>query len=917
MLNKIQQKHLKVICIFFLTFTLVFSMFKTVYADNVDVLNAPETVSVQTLENELKTATNETNTDRVKYVDVKGNPIENAPTTIPFGTISDHKDLKITGKNYEFKSAKVNDKDCVYIGKYENTIYYSTDGNIAIKLKDDQKLIMTYQEYYNITVKEDIPEGGVAGTITTKEGTLDTSKTVRVNAGDDLNITVTPAVVNKIRYKISSVESQNNSTINRSSGDEYGAAYTIQFQKDDVIKIAYSSEGVYRVTINKTANDGTEYLNEEHSKDALNFTFTEKDLDADGAIRIPVIHTKRGYRLINMAINGTTLAETTDNHREIPTEKGNGHGITMDANCGNTSYLVTVVMEDSYTSNLNGEKNCSYAYSIKVKPRRGSWQDINLNLVPYAIGEQVLTAKLYTDGHRSGGGLDVVMWNPDTKTLDPIRDSDTVNMDSVGGHISDTLNKRQVRMFFAKSKNGYSSPIPGFKSLGTETVSGSMAQAYKGEVSDLSATTMGETGTFAIYDDIWQDAKQAALSAGYTAYVVFGGEKTLREWEMYVVSFTTYAINYYVHYKSGLEDDLDVSNIPDNQELYNKIPMHSYGNNPSTAKGGRKIGVSFTVGEGNEEPTCSGYEFLGWKLQKKDGTLSNETYQNKDVFTVSLDNIEFADNMNLPFCSRNNEKGYQFVAQWKKIGSRNVIVNHYLKTPDGNEKLKKTTEGSITFAEDNETVTAISIPENDGTFPGYVFDKDDTRNELEKEVTNDDSTETIKLNLYYKPTTLTIKKSVEGYILDENKSYNFIIKATPPSNDSGKSLDSADIYIGQDKKITFTNNQATFALKKDESINLNCLPIKWTYTITESDPGSNFKVYYKLNDSSKSEGKTVDCIMDNTGKMTVEFINTSTIAPPETGISSNEKEYLAMMIVGLVLCFVMLFYLKNVKRKKM
>ena len=38
-----------------------------------------------------------------------------------------------------------------------------------------------------------------------------------------------------------------------------------------------------------------------------------------------------------MAINGTTLAETTDNHREIPTEEGIGHGITMDANCGNTS----------------------------------------------------------------------------------------------------------------------------------------------------------------------------------------------------------------------------------------------------------------------------------------------------------------------------------------------------------------------------------------------------------------------------------------------------------------------------------------------------------------------------------------------------------------------------------------------------
>ena len=509
------------------------------------------------------------------------------------------------------------------------------------------------------------------------------------------------------------------------------------------------------------------------------------------------------------------------------------------------------------------------------------------------------------------------MWNPDTKKLDPIQDSDTVNMDSVGSG-AETLHKRQVRIFFAKSKNGYSSPIGAYKAFANEGSTGGKVIAETGKVAQLSATTMGETGTLEIYDKIWQEAKNAAQAAGYTEYVAFAGEKTLNtDWEMYVVSFTTAGIDYYVHYKSGLEDDLAVSNIPDNQELYNNRPMHSYGNNPSTAKGGRKIGVSFTVGEGNEEPICSGYEFLGWKLQKKDGTLSNETYQNKDVFTVSLDNIEFADNMNLPFCSRNNEKGYQFVAQWKKIGSRNVIVNHYLKTPDGNEKLKKTTEGSITFAEDNETVTAISIPENDGTFPGYVFDKDDTRNELEKEVTNDDSTETIELNLYYKPTTLTIKKSVEGYILDENKSYNFIIKATPPSNDSGKSLDSADIYIGQDKKITFTNNQATFALKKDESINLNCLPIKWTYTITESDPGSNFKGYYKLNDSSKSEGKTVDCIMDNTGKMTVEFINTSTIAPPETGISSNEKEYLAMMIVGLVLCFVMLFYLKNVKRKKM
>ena len=923
MLNKIQQKHLKVICIFFLTFTLVFSMFKTVYADNVDVLNTPETVSVQTLENELKTATNETNTDRVEYVDVKGNPIENAPSKIDFGYIDEHKELSISGKNYEFISAQVKGKNCVYIGKYENTIYYSTDGKIGIKLEDEQNLIMKYQEYYNITVKEIIPEGGVAGTITTKEGTLDTSKTVRVNAGDDLNITVTPAVVNKIRYKISSVESQNNSTINRSSGDEYGAAYTIQFQKDDVITIAYSSEGVYRVTINKTANDGTEYLNEEHSKDALNFTFTEKDLDADGAISIPVIHTKRGYRLINMAINGTTLAETTDNHREIPTEEGIGHGITMDANCGNTSYLVTVVMNDSFTTHFGGEKDCSYEYSIKIKLRRGNWQDINLNLVPYKTGQQVLTVKLYTgSGHRSGDGLDVAMWNPDTKKLDPIHDSDTVNMDSVGS-LAETLHKRQVRIFFAKSKNGYSSPSGASKAFANEGSTGGKVIAETGKVYQLSATTMGETGTLAIYDQIWQEAKNAAQAAGYTEYVAFAGEKTLnKDWEMYVVSFTTAGIDYYVHYKSGLEDDLAVSNIPDNQELYHKIPMHSYGDNPSTAANeGRSIGVSFTVGEGNEVPTCSGYEFLGWKLQKKDGTLSSETYQNNDVFTVSEDNVEYADNTNLPFCSRNDEDGYQFVAQWKKISTRSVVVKHYLKVPDGTEVLKKTTPGTISFAENNETVTALATPEPAGTFSGYVFDKSDIRNNLEKAVTNDKSTDTIELKLYYKPTVLTVRKTVTGYNMEPNRSYEFTIKAVPPSGTdaSTATITAGQIFIkkGTDavKNLTFTNNQATFTLAKDESVDISCLPTGWTYTVTETNPGNIYKTSYKLNGSDATDGRVAEIITSTTGNDEVTFTNASTVAPPETGRTFYDSEWILLLIVILVISAGGMTFLRKMKKR--
>ena len=869
-------------------------------------------------------------TDRVEYVDVNGNSIENAPTTIELGTIADHKDLEITGKNYEFKSARVNGKDCVYIGKYNDTVYYSTDGVIAIKLDDGQKLTMTYQEYYNITVNEEIPEGGVAGTITTKAGTVkvNTAETIRVNAGETWKFTVKPGTANKVRYKIGSVKGADTSTIIKQvSGDEYEAYYEANFQKDDTVTIAYDKEGVYRVTINRTASDGTEYLNEEHSKDALNFTFTENELDADGAIEIPVIHTKKGYRLINMAINGTTLAETTDNHREIPTEEGDGHGITMDANCGDTSYLVTVVMEHNFNTLLGGlgnEKDCSYAYSISIKLRKGHWQDINLNLVPYKTGQQVLTVKLYTgSGHRSGDGLDVAMWNPDTKKLDPIHDSDTVNMDSVGS-LAETLHKRQVRIFFAKSKNGYSSPDGAFKVFGNEISTGGRVIAETGEVSQLSATTMGETGTLEIYDEIWQEAKNAAQAAGYTEYVAFAGEKTLNtDWEMYVVSFTTTKIDYYVHYKSGLEDDLAVSNIPDNQELYNKRPMHSYGDNPETvANEGRSIGVSFTVGEGNEVPTCSGYEFLGWKLQKKDGTLSSETYQNNDVFTVSEDNVEYADNTNLPFCSRNDKVGYQFVAQWKKIDTKKVEVKHWLKVPGSTEKLGKTTAGTISFATENESVKAYAKPEANGIFPGYVFDTEDSRNKkLEKEVKNDSSSGTITINLYYKPTVLTVSKTVTGYNMEPNRSYEFTIKAVPPSETDASTATITDgqIFIekGTDevKNLTFTNNQATFTLAKDESVDISCLPTGWTYTVTETNPGNIYKTSYKLNGSDAAEGTAAEIITSTTGNDKVTFTNASTVAPPETGRTFHDSEWILLLIVILVISAGGMTFLRKMKKR--
>lgn len=232
----------------------------------------PDTISVQSLNIAMQRSVangNEQTTNRVEYVDANGKAIDGAPTTIELGNIEDHKELTISGsgKNYEFKSARVNGKDCVYIGKYNDTVYYSTDGVIAIKLDDGQKLTMTYQEYYNIKVNEEIPEGGVAGTITTKAGTVkvNTADTIRVNAGETWKFTVKPGTANKVRYKIGSVTAADASTsIKQVSGDEYEANYEANFQKDDTVTISYDKNGVYRVMINTEDNNGFEYINIEH-----------------------------------------------------------------------------------------------------------------------------------------------------------------------------------------------------------------------------------------------------------------------------------------------------------------------------------------------------------------------------------------------------------------------------------------------------------------------------------------------------------------------------------------------------------------------------------------------------------------------------------------------------------------------------
>lgn len=883
-------------------------------------------------------------TDRVEYVDEKGKIIEGAPTTIELGTIADHKDLAITGKNYEFKSARVNGKDCVYIGKYNDTVYYSTDGVIAIKLDDGQKLTMTYQEYYNIKVNEEIPEGGVAGTITTKAGTVkvNTAETIRVNAGETWKFTVKPGTANKVRYKIGSVTATDASTsIKRVSGDEYEAYYEANFQKDDTVTISYDKNGVYRVMINTEDNNGFEYINIEHSKEngwdylpeqhKLVWTYTEDKVKYDGSIDVPKFHIKRGYRLVHMALNGETVA-AADSNKEVPDGVGSNHGVKGHAG----ELIVNAEITQQYTRNDN-EKDCGYEYSFNVQCNDGGLRDFAFNLAPYQTGKQVLTVRLKTDNRRSGEGIDVVMWDPDQRKLVPMKDNDTVNMDPVGEALAVTLKKRQVRIFFAKPKPGYRFAGVGVESAqpsGGVNTDGGKSRAAVGDLNNMNATSLGKKGEFEVYDEIWEAAKNAASSAGYEKFLAYAGEKTTHDtdWELYAGYFMSERESIYVHYNSGagegvLPADAVVKNIPYNEELdtVKNKPMQSYGENPNTYEGKRGMGSTFRIGEEWPEPTCEGYEFLGWKLRLKPffgpPQYSEKLYQHNEVFNISEENYEFAANRDLPVSVWDNEVGYQIVAQWKKIDTKKVEVKHWLKVPDGTEKLGKTTAGTISFATEKESVKAFAKPETNGTFLGYVFDTKDYRNELEKEVKNDSSSDTITLNLYYKPTVLTVRKTVTGYNMEPNRLYEFTIKVVPPSGTdaSTATINAGQIFIKKGteavKNLTFTNKQATFTLAKDESVDISCLPTGWTYTVTETDPGKNYKTSYKLNGSDATVGTSAKIITSATGNDKVTFTNASTVAPPETGRTFHDSEWILLLIVILVISVGGMTFLRKMKKR--
>lgn len=521
------------------------------------------------------------------------------------------------------------------------------------------------------------------------------------------------------------------------------------------------------MTINTKDNAGVEYINIPHSKkngwtyledqDKIEWTFKESDFsNGDYFLRMPEFHVNRGYRLVHMTVNGYTMTSSSNGYyKEVPTSTGTNNELSTSPG----SLTIITQMTNEYTSNRGDEKDCSYAYAMRLKVRNGDVEDYNFNLAPYSTGKQALTARLYTDQRRNSEGLDVVMWDYEKKELVPVKDNDVINMDAVK---YDGKSRRQVRIFFVKPKSGYvlTNGLPSSTGVsyglphGDETglLSGRKSSVNAGKIDTMTETSIiSGNNEFYIYTKEWKAAKDAAKKAGYTTYLAWGGaDPSNKKWFLYAASFEAASRDLYVHYN-------------------------------------------------------------------------------------------------------------------------------------------------------------------------YVFDTEDSRNELEKEVTNNASADTITLNLYYKPTQLTVSKIVKGYTLDANKAFTFTIQAQAPSgtDSSGSTIQAGQIYIKKSdgiKSLDFTDNKATFTLKDKESVEISCLPMGWTYTVEEADPGENFKTTYQRNEESAVDGRKLSFIMDKESE-DIKFVNASKVAPPVTGrsVKNNSFVLLAVLVLGIGIvgygCF------KRMKRK--
>ena len=645
----------------------------------------------------------------VRVVDQNGNVLSGGEvlSEIPMGWISDANipdSLALDSGNYDFLEARVGTSKCVFVGKYQDTVYFSNDGVSAVELGSNT-VDLVYRKYNTVTFNWDSEKG----TVVAEGDTLTAdSPSVKVYEGESLAWSVTPGRTENVRYRVASI-TVDPMPAGIDLGDfEYGAEYKDWVvAQDTTVNVALDDQGKYHVV-----------LNDEH---VIKRTGTP---NGTTVFMLPngtyacVFHVEKGYLITTLTLNGSNL--------QLP-EPGSRNGKSVTT----TIPGYTVVVRSLKSSDSEGQEK----YDITVTPSAGKFTEDLVFNADYSLADDadsLCTLRLYTDGVRSGAGMTIGYYNSSRDAISSVEDGSQYDMQSyLNGYA-------KVHIFFFKAQPGYT------------FVSSQMARPSGG-----SNTEKFMTGKIPDMPIRWGDSeadrysrrnynnldiasiKASAIAQGYTDFAVIKGENVSYGYDQYTVDFYAVSVPFAVTYDLNAGEDT-VENAPE-----------------TTGYGTYRVGDTHTVQPEDGTPTRWGYRFKGWKLE---GDTSGRLYQPDEVFAMTSDNFSLTENGSAVIDDV-TYPAYKFVAQWEDIFSEHMYTEqHYLPGADGNYVLAKEE-----FCETpTGTNTVFIIPETEGEFRGFVpyYSHEGTVASAE---TTDEQPFADVLKLYYVPDyTVTKTATVNG-----------------------------------------------------------------------------------------------------------------------------------------------------------
>ncbi len=650
------------------------------------------------------------------------------PAEIPMGWVNRagiQPEVYADTKAYSFCGAMVEQSPCVFIGEYEGTVYYSTDGHAAAALGSKQIDLM-YWEHFTVTLCNPTNSRG-DGVVTaqdarvTPDGKLSyTEKTlsesgeaaVRVYAGEKLEWSAKPGQNTQgVRYVLKEIliDGDASKPILPAENERYGASYSWDVHQDTRIDVHFAEREAYQIRF-----EDTTFLYADPSPDGQAFYAGET------AVQLCSFHADQGFytvgdqRIVAMSFNGHALNMPDDtklgllHDEETAITQADGYTVT-----------VTVCRVSSLSS-----MDVQYKYKVMVQNDAGIYEDLVFAPVFEQMQKSELELCLYVDGQRRGDGLEVYLWNG----ADAVRQHDASRYEMK----SSLTTQREVKLFFFNVKPGYM--LDGNPSA--ENAHNNDYEFYFDNDYEFYFETpdqIPDTWRMTLVSlHKWADlnpaaARQAAKNAGYRYAVRIAGDDTTDGRDQYKIRIKAKACDMYVTYADA-SGDANVTGMP--QGYFGAYEVDRDAHLMQSA------------------PVRPGYVFEGWKLRRADG-VDQGVLQPGDTYQITGGN--FQDAVEQTVDTLGDCWVYTFEPVWKKMESM-YRVEHYLPDDQGGYSAVPTlSETCLTPAGDTTVFIVPMDAARDQRFEHHVPDYDYSKaHGLVSSPTSDTAPFTGVLKLYYK-----------------------------------------------------------------------------------------------------------------------------------------------------------------------